>query len=540
MAFAAIHIPHFPVQAATQSEPHLRGAAIALVDRTPPAGNIVAANELAFRAGVELGMARTLAEQFETVQIRLRSRGYEESAHAALLDLGWSVSPRIEDTAQDTIVIDLAGLSSLLGSPENIANQLSHQASTLGLTAHIAVASNLEAAVHAARGFPEITLIPPGEEPKCLGRLPVGVLGPSAEALETLDLWGVRTCQALAALPVLQLSERLGQEGVRLHEWARGAGMRSMVLAEPSACFKEEMELEDSVEELESLAFLLGRLLDQLCMRLTAHSLAVRAIRVRFSLDRSGQEDIQIRNNLLLGNNSSTFEKTLTLPVPMRDSKMLLNLLRLKLQGDPPKAPIQKIFMAAEPAKPRAIQGGLFLPASPDSAKLELTIARLASLVGDSNIGSPQLVDTHRPDAFCMDRYAPRCEEPKTSRRKKMLGGVNQPQLGVKPETKKPAFGFRMLRPPLPASVELQEGRPTNVWIRGTQGEVIVASGPWRTSGDWWCGELWRQDEWDLEVHFHISENRQEKKTASPPRHGLYRFYFDSTQRKWFVRGIYD
>ena len=87
---------------------------------------------------------------------------------------------------------------------------------------------------------------------------------------ETLERWGVRTCEALAALPVLQLSERLGQEGVQLHEWARGASVRSMVLAESGICFEEEMELDDSVEELEPLAFLLGRLLDQLCARLTS------------------------------------------------------------------------------------------------------------------------------------------------------------------------------------------------------------------------------------------------------------------------------
>ena len=42
------------------------------------------------------------------------------------------------------------------------------------------------------------------------------------------------------------------------------------------------MELEHGVEELEPLAFLLGRLLDQLCARLAARSLAASAIRLRF------------------------------------------------------------------------------------------------------------------------------------------------------------------------------------------------------------------------------------------------------------------
>jgi protein ImuB len=541
MAFAAIHIPDFVVQAVVRAESSLRGVALALVDGTPPVWNVIAANKAAFRAGVDLGMARPLAEQCKSVHVRPRSRVQEKATHAALLDLSWSISPRVEDTAPDTIVIDLAGLSSLFGSDENIAAELMSRVSAFGLSAHVAVASNIEVAIHAARGFPGITLISPGQESKRLSCLPVSVLGSSAEILETLELWGVRTCGALAALPVLQLSERLGQEGVHLHEWARGAHVRSMVLAEVATSFEEEMELEDSVEELEPLAFLLGRLLDQLCLRLTARSLAVCAIHVKFDLDPCGTRELQVRNDDSRRRKKfSTYEKTLTLPVPMRNSKMLLNLLRLQLQGDPPAAPIQKIFMAAESAKPRAVQTGLFLPASPEVEKLELTIARLANLVGDSNIGSPKLVDTHRPDEFRMDRFVPSLEDPRTNRRKKRSKEENQTALSEDPAVEKPSIGFRMFRPPLPASVQLQGGRPKNVLIRGTRGEVTVASGPWRTSGDWWREDTWRQDEWDLEIIFEIPESGQEKSPASRPQHGLYRFYFDSTDRKWFVRGIYD
>ena len=38
--------------------------------------------------------------------------------------------------------------------------------------------------------------------------------------------------------------------------------------------------------------------------------------------------------------------------------------------------------------------------------------------------------------------------------------------------------------------------------FRGMRGEVVAASGPWRTSGDWWQEDPWQQDEWDLEIHF--------------------------------------
>src|SRR6202167_4351392 len=400
MAFASIHVPNFLVQAAVRAEPQLRARAVALVDGTPPIWNVVAANEAALQAGIELGMAKSQAAQFCAVKIRQRSRLQEKSAHAALLDLGASVSPRMEDTAPDTIILDIAGLTSLVGNEEKIARQLMRHASSLGLIAHVAVSSNLEVAFHAARGFSGITLIPPGEEAKRLCRLPVRALLPSAEILETLERWGVRDCAALAALPLLQLSERLGQEGVRLHEFARGASLRSIALAEPAVHFEEEMALDFAVAELEPLAFLLGRLLDQLCARLEARALAACAIRLRFDLEDSFEEDFQV-----LSENSppklapKTYEKVLGLPVAMRDSKMLLKLLRLQLQSDPP----------------RAAQGGLFLPSCPDPEKLELTIGRLANLVGNANIGSPELVNTHRPGQFRMSRFIPASDESKIS-----------------------------------------------------------------------------------------------------------------------------
>ena len=546
MAFAAIHFPNFPVQAVIRAEPPLRGAPVALVDGAPPVWNVVATNETAACMGIQIGMTRTHAEQFEGLQIRLRSLAQEIAAHAALLDLAWSISPRVEDTAADVLVIDAAGLASLFGSDENIANLLMQQVVAFGFTAHVAIASNPEAATHAARGLRGITLIAPGEESKRLGALPVSVLGASVEILETLELWGVRTCEALAALPVLQVSERLGQQGVQLHEWARGARARAMVLAEPRITFEEEMELEDSVEELEPLSFLLGRLLDRLYMRLTARSLAANAVHVQFALDPVGRKDVQIRNDdSRRKKKSSMYEKALTLPVPMRDSKMLLNLLRLQLQGDPPSAPILKIVISAEAAKPRAVQTGLFVPPSPDIAKLELTIARLTNFVGDGNIGSPQLVNTHRPGEFRMNLFAPSREGEKSLR--KAAVAANALALAKTPATRahdfadsKPAIGFRMFRPPLPASVQLYADRPKRVSFRGAHGEVLAASGPWRSSGDWWREDEWHQDEWDLEIRFHIPPGRQAKSPASCPQHGLYRLYFDSIVQGWFVRGIYD
>ena len=101
----------------------------------------------------------------------------------------------------------------------------------------------------------------------------------------------------------------------------------------------------------------------------------------------------------------SVYESTLRLPLPMRDAKALLRLWRLHLEADPPVSPIKKIEMAAEPARVRFAQSGLFQPTSPDPEKLEITVARMRHLVGEANIGAPELVNTHRPLAFAMRHF---------------------------------------------------------------------------------------------------------------------------------------
>ncbi len=587
MRFASIYVADFMVQAVVRGEPGLRDCAVVLIEGTPPLRTVIAANDAALRAGLALGMTESQAEDFCTVQIRLRSPAQEKAAHATLMDLGWSISPRVEDTAPDTIVLDLAGLASLFGSEQMIAEQLIERASGLGLAARVAIASNLETAIHAARGFPGITVIPPGEEVKWLGGLPVSVLLPRAEILATLDSWGVHTCQALAALPVLQLSERMGQEGVCLHELARGASSRSLVLAEPDIYFEEEMELEDAVPELEPLSFLLGRLLDQLCARLEARSLAASAIRVRFELEPVSENNFRSLNENSPRNvTPPTYEKVLALPLPMRNSKMLLKLLRLHLQSEPPQTAVVKLFMAAEAARPRFAQGGLFLPIAPDPEKLELTIARLANLVGELNVGAPELADTHRPDEFRMRRFvAPRTAMESIHR----MPGANRKASAVRASAAsgdidagvdisntesrahRTQISFRVFRPSLPANVELYEGRPACVSFSGMRGEVLAASGPWRTSGDWWREDAWTHDEWDVDIRFGASSSamaataavvassrdaqalhahlfspkdllpkHHQQQQQQQQQHGVYRIYYDSIRANWFVRGMYD
>lgn len=539
MAFASIYVPNFMLQAALFSELALRGHAIALLDGIPPLRSVVAVNDPAQQEGVTEGMTESQAAQFCGVKIVYRSRSCEGLLHSKLLHICLSISPRIEDAAADNIIIDLAGLNSIFGSNQNIADELTRRASEVGLLVHVAIAANIAVAIHASRGFPGITSIPAGQESKVLRCLPVRVLSPSAEIQETLERWGVSTCEELAALPVLQLSERLGQEGVRLHEFARGASVRSLVLAKSEMHFEEQIELENAVEELEPLSFLLGRLLDQLCARLQAYTLAASAVHFRFTLGDAFQPLPLDRAAASVAKFApAVYEKTLHLPVPMRDSKLLLHLLRLQLQADPPPASVLAISLVAEPARWRSLQGDLFQRSSIDPEKLELTIARLSNLVGSSNVGLPEILDTHRPGAFRINRFdfAPTAE----TTRRDGAAKTAEPQIEPAWVQRRPALAFRNYRPELLAKIEVRENCPVHIHFRGMHGKVVAASGPWRSSGDWWDEEAWSHDEWDVQICFDSTVTFMDRDFLNGTQDGLFRIYYDGLRRNWFVSGRYD
>ena len=563
-AFACIFVADFPVEALLRAEPELRSQAVVVVEGKVPLQKVFAVNEKARRAGIEPGMSRLQVETCAELVLRVRSALQEDAAHAALLDCAQSFSPRVEDVGCDTILVDLAGLEPLFGPLPKIAREIARRASDLGLEVNAAVAFNPDTAVLAARGFCGVTVIPAGREAEQLGGLPLQVLlvdaTEPAHLLETFDRWGVRNLRALAALPEVALSERLGQEGVRLQQLSRGATYRTLVPVEPLLEFEEAIELEYPLVLLEPLAFLLGRLLEQLCARLAARALATQELRLRLELE-NGYREEQDTRPIEEPDARRWFQRTLRLPVPLLDAKVFLKLLQLDLKAHPPGAPIVKVQLAAEPVRPRAAQGGLFHPPSPEPEKLELTMARIAGIVGEGKLGSVELLDTHRPEGFRMLHFAP--GEPRGPKplSKKALNAELKPcstqslahqsltrrlfdveaSLGnpQKASVENCASNFnsdgavtamRIFRPPVRATVTLRDGRPAHIVCpkrKDMQGEIVWMAGPWRSSGDWWAHEGWARDEWDIAVR------RSNGIT-------LYRLVRDLMSGGWFVEGTYD
>jgi len=401
-----------------------------------------------------------------------------------LTALAFQFSPTVEQTAPDTVTFDASGLDRLFGFPQDIAASLARRAAEIGVKASIAIAANPDAAICAARGFSGTSIVPYGDEAKFLAPLPIALLSPTPELQETLDRWGIRRFQDLAALPPLGIAERLGPEGLRLRELARGEAEHKLLPLQDPLRFEDQIELDYPVELLEPLAFVLARLINSLATSLATRALATNEIRLQLKLE-----------------NRATHERTLRLPVPTLDTKAFLKLLQLDLSQNPPCAPVVEVRMAMNPVKPQSAQSGLFILAAPEPVKLELTIARLKSIVGPDRVGTPALVDTHRPDAFRMTpAFVPSAP-------------ATMPKFRL---------SIRLFRPPRAARVALASGHPSFVTAGAIRGKILDLAGPWRTSGDWWTADPWLRDEWDIAL----------------TDGALYRLFCDP--KGWFVEGSYD
>jgi protein ImuB len=284
------------------------------------------------------------------------------------------------------------------------------------------------------------------------------------------------------------------------------------------------MELEHSLQLLEPLLFLLGRTLGELCGLLRSQSQAAQLMELTLDLE-----------------DKPAYVAKLEFPVALTDQRTILKLLQLHLERHAPGAAIKAFSLRLEPVAPRRVQGGIFLPPTPPPDKLQLTLARIAGMVGSANLGTPRLLNTHRPDAYELLPLPGSSENAGNARRggpagfeaaERPLGNQDRcfkdaepsHKNGSTPKTDILRLAMRLFRPPLEARVQVAEQVPKKVVAAGVKGSVIEHAGPWKTAGEWWAATAWNREEWDVALD----------------DGALYRIYQESNSGLWFVHAMYD
>lgn len=467
--YACLYAEEFPAQALLRLHPELQTKPCVVMKGDPPLEQVCSRNMQARQLGLRPGMTRVEVELFPSATILARSQQAEATARSMLLACAGIFSPRIEDRSESIALIlgvDIAGTEKLFGPPETLARNLLDQVKACGIAASVTLSRNLHAAICLAKGRPRhgsIQIIVPGTEAAALVALPLGVLDLTTDQADTFALWGIHTLGMLAALPQNELIARIGQDGKRLRQLARGEHPHLFQPEEPVFTLEERMELDTPVELLDSLIFVLGMMLDPILLRARAQIVALASITITLTLERNAKHALTVRPAL-----------------PSTDKPLWLKLLHLELEAHPPPAAIVAVALHAEPGSTSKEQLGLFSPQAPEASRLDVALARLRALVGETNVGRAVLEDTHAPEAFRVEPFTTASAKP------------------ADPAITYTRLIQRMLRPPEAVSVTLHRAQPASFWFRQQRYTVEQAYGPWKCDGHWWTSTLWGQEQWDL------------------------------------------
>lgn len=488
--FIVLHLAGFALQAVLRAESATatayRDRPAALFSGTTKRSVALTLNASALAAGVEPGMSAPQAiARCPDLLIRSPHADAEADARAALLAAAFTVSPQVEATSPGVATIAVHGLASAARAPA--CHAALARLALLGLFGTAGIARTPLLALYAARATESVLLLE--NEADFLAPLPLSTAEPDPEIAGVLHAWGLRTLGDLTRLSRDGLGRRLGLAGTALWDRASGGEPRPLHLVPPPQEFVAAMEFEDALETLEPLLFILRRFLERLTLELeAAHFVAV-------ELDLA----------LTLADDTA-HARSFRLPEPTRELEILFRTLHTHLESVRTDSPIVAARLRLTPARPLVRQHGLFDTGLRDPHGFAETLARVVALVGSDRVGTPQLEDTHRPDAV------------------KLV-----PPLAVIPPAApppvQPVLGrpLRRFRPPLPARFEMSDGQPTFLWTERIQGEIAAQRGPWFSSGDWWQADrTWSRAEWDIAL----------------AAGGVYRLF--RTAEGWFLEGEYD
>jgi protein ImuB len=225
------------------------------------------------------------------------------------------------------------------------------------------------------------------------------------------------------------------------------------------------MELEDAVETLEPLLFLLRRFLDRLTLELRAHQFVAAELTLTLQLE-----------------DDASHRRSFRLPEPTADAEILFRALHTHLEALTTAASIVGVALRLTPTRPLVRQQGLFETGLRDPHGFAETLARVSALVGPERVGTPRLEDTHRPDAVQL--VAPRSVVPPPAE------PAVHPPLGAP---------LRRFRPPLPVRLSTGSDGIAYLWSSGLQGEISFRSAPYPSSGDWWQKDrAWQRIDTDI------------------------------------------
>ncbi|MBY0547696.1 MAG: DNA polymerase Y family protein [Candidatus Obscuribacterales bacterium] len=315
---ACLRIPKFQIVAHQKDEPGLKGKPLVIVKGSASRSQVLICSKEASKQRVYPGMKLSEAR---AVCADLVWREYDELLYRALqkdlLHKLVAVSPKVSATEPGVFLLDASGMLHL-GGEEKFCRRVQKLVSTVGFPdVHTGVADSAFAALVASKFKKQNHFIVPiGQGSQFLAGLSVSHLPREFTLTDTLLSLGIKTMGQLLNMPVNEVIDRFGDEGLRAYELAGGNDNRFPESVLPEQEFHSAIELGFPVESLQQTQFILKSMLTRLCEELKEHSFHCHSLSVSFYNDDEQFDDRTIK--LIRPSNSPVF---------------LLELIKLSLES---------------------------------------------------------------------------------------------------------------------------------------------------------------------------------------------------------------
>ena len=357
-----------------------------------------AARALGVRRGQTLGAAGRLAPEATFLEPEPEAdRAAVEAALEALARFSPAVAGSVDpaDPAFGLLEAQVDGLEALWGPEPRLAERIAAVLEPVlaGRPGSGIAGTRFAASVAAAAARPgELIAVPPEDEALFLAPLPSALLSRDPDVRARLARFGLRRIGEVAAIARSALVARFGAEGERMGARARGEETESFRPRRAPERVVLGLPIEPAVAELESIRFVLRRLATALAAGLVARGLAASRAHLRLELDVT----------FAPRGTPSRFEVDQRLPEPTAEAEAVERLLLVRLERDPPPAPVSRLELELAGVEAAAGQQlPLFVPQVARGARLEWQLTGLALRFGPDRVRRVAIAD---PEATLPER----------------------------------------------------------------------------------------------------------------------------------------
>ena len=230
-------------------------------------------------------------------------------------------SPQVSGLDNGTFLLDANGLTHL-GGEGKFCRQVQKLINTAGFAdMHIGIADTAFVAQIASK-FKRSRhyIVPPATDREFLSALSLQHMPVSAEMKETLFRLGIKTIGQFLEIPVDEVQQRFGQEGLLALDLAGGIDKTQPQTVQAVEIYESALDLCYPVESLQQTQFILKSMLERICSKLKENGMVAEELLIAFFND-----------------NDKFNERPLKLLRPSNNSKFLLEIIKLALEAAPLK-----------------------------------------------------------------------------------------------------------------------------------------------------------------------------------------------------------